>query len=446
MMHAHVLIQTNQMKYFCPYIVLNIIIMARFSNEELFFVKELPKHVEIECPVCLNILTDPHLVSCCGHNFCGSCIERVKASNGSCPMCKEEEYQAIPDKKCLRIINGLEVYCSNKKKGCQWKGELKNMSTHLNKEKREGECQYESVKCRYKKCQERKQRRYLEDHEDSECYRRPFECKYCGEEGTFLSITKDHYEECRQYPVTCPNKCSSIDMPKDWLNDHVKSDCPLQPVDCVFSWAGCNDKPLRKDVHVHTADTKHMTLLAVACGQLKKENEKIQKEMKDKNDKMKEEVETLKKENTQLKEATIQLKDRVHYALANDGHPLLPIYITEKSRAFHFYTGACGRHMSARIVAENLAESVSDCYVLLGFHGGNFDKFKPKLPKIFAKFRDKDIPLIEDTEATYEQLHYTALHTVKSCEYYIPEGVIKIKLGPIDIFQKYRSLVTVYAK
>ena len=171
MMHAHVLIQTNQMKYFCPYIVLNIIIMARFSNEELFFVKELPKHVEIECPVCLNILTDPHLVSCCGHNFCGSCIERVKASNGSCPMCKEEEYQAIPDKKCLRIINGLEVYCSNKKKGCQWKGELKNMSTHLNKEKREGECQYESVKCRYKKCQERKQRRYLEDHEDSECYR-----------------------------------------------------------------------------------------------------------------------------------------------------------------------------------------------------------------------------------------------------------------------------------
>ena len=61
--------------------------MSHFSKEELSFANELPEHVEIECPVCLDILTDPHLVSCCGHNFCGSCIERVKASNGSCPMC-----------------------------------------------------------------------------------------------------------------------------------------------------------------------------------------------------------------------------------------------------------------------------------------------------------------------------------------------------------------------
>ncbi|XP_019860846.1 PREDICTED: TNF receptor-associated factor 5-like, partial [Amphimedon queenslandica] len=236
--------------------------MAQFSIEELSFVKELPEHVEIECPVCLNILTDPHLVSCCGHNFCGSCIERVKASNGSCPMCKEKEYQAIPDKKCSRIINGLEVYCSNKEKGCQWQGELKNMSTHINKEKREGECQYEGVNCRYVKCQERKQRRYLKYHEDKECDQRPFQCRYCEEESTFLFITKNHYEECRQYPVTCPNECSSNIMPRDWLNDHVNNDCPLGPVDCVFSWAGCNDKPLRKDVHEHTADTKHMTLLA----------------------------------------------------------------------------------------------------------------------------------------------------------------------------------------
>uniref|UniRef100_A0A1X7SXG9 Uncharacterized protein n=1 Tax=Amphimedon queenslandica TaxID=400682 RepID=A0A1X7SXG9_AMPQE len=55
-------------------------------------------------------------------------------------------------------------------------------------------------------------------------------------------------------------------MPRGSLTAHANQECPLGPVDCVFSWAGCNDKPLRKDVHVHTADTKHMTLLAVACG------------------------------------------------------------------------------------------------------------------------------------------------------------------------------------
>ena len=79
----------------------------------------------------------------------------------------------------------------------------------------------------------------------------------------------------------------------------------MQPVDCVFSWAGCNDKPLRKDVHVHTADTKHMTLLAIACGQLKKENEQLKEEVRENNDKMKKEirekVEKLRKENINLK-------------------------------------------------------------------------------------------------------------------------------------------------
>ena len=352
--------------------------MAQFSKEELSFYKELPEHVEIECPVCLNILTDPHLVSCCGHNFCGSCIERVRASNGSCPMCKEKKYQAMADKKCLRIINGLEVYCSNKKKGCQWKGELKNMSTHLNREKREGECQYEEVKCQYEKCQERKQRRYLKYHEDKECPQRPFQCEYCRSKGTFLSITKDHY---------------------------VNRECPLEPVDCVFSWAGCNDKPLRKDVHVHTADTKHMTLLAVACGQLKKENEQIKEEIAD-------------------------LKSRPCHE-----YPLLPVDVPEESEAVHFYTSACGRHMSARVMRWN---------VLLAFHEGKFDKFKPKFPKIFAKYRGKDIPLIVDTEATYEQLPHDILKSIEWRRYgdtAVPQGVIKIKLGIEDGKHNFISLL-----
>ena len=88
---------------------------------------------------------NPHLVSCCGHNFCGSCIERVKASEGSCPMCNKEKYQFIINKERLRFINGLEVYCSNKEKGCQWKGELKNMSTHLNKEKENANIKAQNV-------------------------------------------------------------------------------------------------------------------------------------------------------------------------------------------------------------------------------------------------------------------------------------------------------------
>ena len=413
---------------FCPLHCLNI--MSQFSKKELSFVKEVPEQIEIECPICLHILTDPHLVSCCGYNFCGSCIQEVKASNGSCPMCKEKKYRTMVDKKCSRIINGLEVYCSNKEKGCQWKGELKNMSTHLEKATggRVRVCQYEEVKCRHEKCQERKQRRYLKYHEDNECHQRPFECEHCGEEGTFLFITLDHYEECWWYPVTCPNKCVSTNMPRYSLTDHI-DECPLEPVDCVFSWAGCNDKPLRKDVHVHTADTKHMTLLAVACGQLKKENEQIKQE----NEKIKKEVNELK--------ATMKanFEDRTH--CPDSSYPSLPIGITSRSKAVHFYTGSGGWHMSARIIIrKNLKDDLPNFFILLAFHEGDFDKFKPNLPEIFAKYKDKDIPLIVDTESTYDQLPYDVLDTITSCDD-LPPGVIRRKK-----YNPFKGTVRIYAK
>ena len=340
-------------------------------------------------------------------------------------MCKEKEYQSFIDKKCSRIINGLEVYCSNKEKGCQWKGELKNMSTHLYKEKREGECQYEEVKCRYDKCQERRQRRYLESHEYNICIQRPFQCQYCSSKGTFLSITQGHYEECEEYPVTCPNKCVSTKMPRGSLPAHVNRVCPLQPVYCVFRWAGCNDKPLRKDVHVHTADTKHMTLLAVACGQLKKENEQIKEEnekiifLEGELEKLRKNVKTLENDNTFLKD----------YILST-AKAELPVEITRGIGAVHF---ECGRHMSARMMGQHIQGDYADYIVLLAFHEGKLDKLNPKPPKIYAKYRGKVTPLIEDTEATYVPLPMDILNTINMGWDDVPQGVIKVPLGKYSV-------------
>ena len=274
--------------------------MAQFSKDELSFAEEIPKHVELECPVCLNILTDPHLVSCCGHNFCGSCIERVKAGDRACPMCKEKNYQSFADKKCLRIINGLQVYCLNRKEGCQWKGELKFLSTHTNRGMREGECLYEEAKCRYEECDRKGQRHHIGYHEQWRCPQRPFECEHCKTEGTHHFITEEHMKNCLKVPTACPNKCTDALMPKDRVPAHLTTECPLELVDCMFSWAGCKERPLRKDIELHTTDTKHMMLLAVACGKLKKENETLQKTcdtLQKTCNKLKKEDEALKKEN-----------------------------------------------------------------------------------------------------------------------------------------------------
>ena len=318
--------------------------MAQFSKKQLSFAEEIPKQIDIECPVCLNILTEPHLVSCCGHNFCGSCIERVKASDGACPMCKEKNYQSFVDKKCLRIINGLQVYCLNRKEGCQWKGELKHLSTHTNRGKREGNCLYEEVKCR---CGSKGQRQHASYHEQQRCPQRPFKCKHCNTEGTHRFITKEHVKNCSKFPTLCPNKCTNAFMPKDSVPAHL-SKCPLQPVDCVFSWAGCKERPLRKDIELHTTDTKHMMILAVVCEELKKENK------------------TLKITCDQLKSENTYTRDLLG-VVATDTHPTLPITVTRGREVVHFYTEVGGYHMSATFMPHSFT-------VYLAFHDGKFDR------------------------------------------------------------------------
>ena len=368
--------------------------MSHFFKDELYFVKELPEYVEIECPVCLNILSKPHQVTCCGHNFCEDCIERVKASNGPCPMCKERRYQSFIDKKCLRIINLLKVYCTNKERGCQWKGELKNLSTHLNKGKREGECQYEEVSCKYWKCEEKKQRQHLDHHEKDECHERPFRCEHCNTRGTYHSITEEHYMICLQYLVLCPNQCTLTQMPRGSVAGHVDKECPLQPVDCVFSWAGCKERPLRKDIELHIS-AKHIAL-AVECGQLQKENE--QTEMEDQS-------------------ASID-----H---TNNMHPILPINITPENGVVHFYTDACGCHMSAKLIGYKYFITYNELTILLALHK---DKFNSNLPKIYAQCEDRIIPLIADTEANYKEVPLNALENITRAGT-VPPGVIKQTLG-----------------
>ena len=233
--------------------------MTQFSKEELSFAEEIPSHVEIECPICLSILVNPHLVSCCGHHFCEDCIKRVEASNGACPMCKRREYQVVINKDRLRIINGLKVYCTNKENGCQWKIELKNLSKHLNKGEREGECQHEKVKCRFRKCEEIGQRRHLKHHEDNECPQRPFECQYCSTTGTYHSITEEHYKKCSKYPglsVYCTNKekgCEWIGELKN-LPTHLnigerEGECQYEEVKCRYR--KCQQKCHRQKLDHH---------------------------------------------------------------------------------------------------------------------------------------------------------------------------------------------------
>ena len=248
-----------------------------YTREDLSFVKEPPEEISIECPICLQIMLKDISLTSCGHHFCTLCIERI---HGACPTCRATSYQIFPDADRQRYIRGLQVYCSNKKDGCTWKGELKNLSGHINKDKRDGDCQFQVVKCHYYEdfssrghCTVKKKRADLANHEENECQRRPYTCLYCWDEDTYSEITGYHYNRCPGYPVTCPNKCDpKKTMPRKGVDAHIKNACPLEPVACELCWAGCSTRPQRKDIeqHITSNQIQHLTLLAKACGELNK--------------------------------------------------------------------------------------------------------------------------------------------------------------------------------
>ena len=55
---------------------------------ECEFVDPPSKVLQSECPICLQILREPHLIVCCGHSICAACIERIEEDGKPCPLCQ----------------------------------------------------------------------------------------------------------------------------------------------------------------------------------------------------------------------------------------------------------------------------------------------------------------------------------------------------------------------
>jgi hypothetical protein len=59
-------------------------------------------HEEIHCPICLeNIHTSLYMrqVKKCSHKFCGSCIEKWLKENKTCPVCKVNVEENLPEEE-----------------------------------------------------------------------------------------------------------------------------------------------------------------------------------------------------------------------------------------------------------------------------------------------------------------------------------------------------------
>ena len=156
------------------------------------FVTAPPK--SLECPVCLMTFRDPHVISCCGNEFCQLCIERVQRDGKPCPLCNELNFTTFLHKKLVREVNGLVVRCPQKELGCEWEGELGQVEQHLNPGaglSSSSGCGYLMVECSFQ-CGAHLQRRMVGEHEMECCPKRPIEMQVASLMRKFEVITTEN--------------------------------------------------------------------------------------------------------------------------------------------------------------------------------------------------------------------------------------------------------------
>ena len=200
------------------------------------FVDHLPTQLQHECSVCLMTLKEPYLTSCCGYSFCRRCIECVRSTDSTCPLCNESDFQTFPNKGLQRSLLQFRVYCQFKKDGCGWIGELGKLERHLNinaapdSETRMSGCLHVEVNCKHG-CRKTVPRKELLDHEHN-CVYRPYTCEHCQNYEAQFNEMPIHWKECGSYPVMCPNKCSEVTFKRSRLDQHLNEKCPLIAIKC----------------------------------------------------------------------------------------------------------------------------------------------------------------------------------------------------------------------
>ena len=275
------------------------------ANVDQYDFVEKPSE-DVFCPVTFDVLLDPYQTRCCGNHLSREAYQQLQRDRKHCPMCNKTRFIAVEDKYHRRKVLSLKVRCPHKSAepeklkvkegpcGCKWEGELGSLKQHLSADSTTGQCEYVSVDCP-NSCGERVQRRNLEEHKSQHCPLRSFTCQYCNYEATYQDVTKKHWQVCKKYPVECPNGCGEKEIELQHLKEHLEKTCPLEVIECNFSFAGCETQLRRRVMAAHTTQNieAHLSLLAVDNKQKAakiKEQEDLIKKQEDRAKQLEEQV------------------------------------------------------------------------------------------------------------------------------------------------------------
>ena len=281
------------------------------AKRDYDFLEQPPE--DFFCPVTLAVLLEPYLTQCCGNHLSREAYQRLQGQ--PCPLCREENLTSVKDKFHMRRVLSLKVRCPQEAEGCEWEGELGSLEQHLNTNSSAGECRYVDVDCPYA-CGERVQRSSLEEHKSQRCPLRPFTCQYCNHKATHQKVTKEHWPVCEKYPLTC-HECGEGEIERQHLKGHLKQTCPLEVIQCDFSYAGCGAQLQRRFMPAHMKQglKDHLSLLSLVVPNLQslvQQQRDLIKQMRDQikqqGDQMKQQGDQIKLQGDQIKQQGDQMK------------------------------------------------------------------------------------------------------------------------------------------
>ena len=200
--------------------------------------KDLPN--SCLCLICHSVTIDPQQVICCGKVYCKECLDRQRSYNSFCPNCRQCS-GSFPDKRAMREINSLSVYCHSRITGCLWKGELCDIEKH------DTICEYKQVQCQ--DCKKQMKRSELANHQQKKCSERIYQCPLCKKEERY-SCKEDHIDVCPEVTVDCPNDGCDDTVKRCELAAH-RGVCPQEVVTCTYHNIGCSERMKRKDIAEH---------------------------------------------------------------------------------------------------------------------------------------------------------------------------------------------------
>ena len=205
-------------------------------------------HDRYNCVICHLPSREAHMTGeCCrGQILCKTCLDEARVISNSCPYCRQKDFTVYPNYHLAREIKCLRIYCINNDEGCEWQGELSDITTHI--ESSNG-CQFEKVKC-LNKCGKIIQRQYLGIHHLTQCARRQVCCKFCDDIGEHHFIEGKHKKTCDKFPIPCPNHCEIGTITRQDLSKH-RSECPYEVIRCS-NYCGKGIKRQNLTTHIET--------------------------------------------------------------------------------------------------------------------------------------------------------------------------------------------------